>query len=176
MILYSNLTFLSSEYPDSLPAIEDLHHCLPKTGLRSHLIKKLKLALQTRLLHPGVSTPDILTAYVAAIRSLRVLDPSGVLLDIVTQPIHQYLRSRDDTVRCVVGSLNEEGPNDLADELVKGEALHLDEHSPEDEEENDNWEMWNPDPVDVDKSEWRTKYFNFQPSATRHLEISYFGV
>lgn len=117
------------------------------------MIQKLKQALQTRLLHPGVSTPDILTAYVAAIRSLRVLDPSGVLLDIVTQPIHQYLRSRDDTVRCVVGSLNEEGPNDLADELVKGEALHLDEHSPEDEEENDNWEMWNPDPVDVDKSE-----------------------
>lgn len=58
--------------------------------------------METRLLHPGVSTPDILTAYVAAIRSMRVLDPSGLLLDTVTQPVHQYLRSRDDTVRYTV--------------------------------------------------------------------------
>lgn len=88
-----------TEYPDSLSAVEDLRKCLPKTDLRSVLISKLQKALETRLLHPGVSTPDILTAYVAAIRSLRELDPSGVLLDLVTQPIHQYLRSREDTVR-----------------------------------------------------------------------------
>lgn len=79
--------------------MEDLRNCLPKTDLRPVLISKLQKALETRLLHPGVSTPDILTAYVAAIRSLRELDPSGVLLDLVTQPVHQYLRSREDTVR-----------------------------------------------------------------------------
>lgn len=55
--------------------------------------------METRLLHPGVSTPDILTAYIAAIRSMRVLDPTGLLLETVTQPVHQYLRSREDTVR-----------------------------------------------------------------------------
>lgn len=82
--------------------MEDLHNCLPLTNLRPVLIKKLQKALETRLLHPGVSTPDILTAYVAAIRSLRELDPSGVLLDLATQPIHQYLRSREDTVRFVL--------------------------------------------------------------------------
>lgn len=55
--------------------------------------------METRLLHPGVSTMDILTAYVATIKSLKVLDPSGLLLETVTYPIHQYLRSREDTVR-----------------------------------------------------------------------------
>lgn len=55
--------------------------------------------MEVRLLHPGVSTSDVLTAYVAAIRSLRVLDPSGVLLDKITQPVHKYLRSREDTIR-----------------------------------------------------------------------------
>lgn len=65
------------------------------------LTKKLQKAMETRLLHPGVSTTDILTAYVATIRSLRVLDPSGLLLETVTQSIHQYLRSREDTVRYV---------------------------------------------------------------------------
>lgn len=87
------------EYPESLPALEDLRTCLPRTDLKPLLTKKLQKALETRLLHPGVSTPDVLTAYVAAIRSLRLLDPTGLLLETVTLPIHHYLRSRDDTVR-----------------------------------------------------------------------------
>lgn len=104
--------------------------------------------METRLLHPGVSTPDVLTAYIAAIRSLRVLDPSGLLLETVTQPVHQYLRSREDTVRCVVSSLTEEGPNDLAEELIRGDAVQIDENSPIDEED-ENWNTWTPDPVEA---------------------------
>ncbi|GLH11361.1 Anaphase-promoting complex subunit 2 [Gryllus bimaculatus] len=139
------------EYPDSQPAVEDLRICLQKTDLRPYLTQKLQRALETRLLHPGVNTPDILTAYVAAIRALRQLDSSGVLLETVTQPVRQYLRWRDDTVRCVVSSLTEEGPSELADELVRGEALQLDEGVPSDED-TENWEAWNPDPVDADPS------------------------
>ncbi|VEN58346.1 unnamed protein product [Callosobruchus maculatus] len=135
------------EYPESLPALGDLRDCLPKTDLKPLLIKKLQKAMETRLLHPGVSTPDVLTAYVAAIRSLKVLDPSGLLLETVTQPVHQYLRSREDTVRCVVSSLTEEGPNDLAYELVNGEAVRIDENTPTDDDD-ENWETWVPDPID----------------------------
>ncbi|KAI4470816.1 anaphase-promoting complex subunit 2 [Holotrichia oblita] len=137
------------EYPDSISALQDLKTCLSKTDLRPYLTRKLQKSMETRLLHTGVSTPDILTAYVATIRSMRVLDPSGLLLGTITQPIHQYLRSRDDTVRCVVSSLTEEGPSDLADELIKGEALQTDENTPSDDEEI-NWENWLPDPVDAD--------------------------
>ncbi|KAJ9575582.1 hypothetical protein L9F63_007516, partial [Diploptera punctata] len=139
------------EYPDSQPAVEDLRICLQKTDLRLYLTQKLQRALETRLLHPGVNTPDVLTAYVAAIRALRQLDPTGVLLETVTQPVRQYLRWRDDTVRCVVSSLTEEGPSELADELVRGEALQLDEGTPSDDDMT-NWETWNPDPVDADPS------------------------
>nr|XP_018898040.1 PREDICTED: anaphase-promoting complex subunit 2 [Bemisia tabaci] len=133
------------EYPDSEPAVEDLRLCLEKTDLRGHLMGKLQRALETRLLHPGVNTPDILTAYIAAIRALRQLDPSGVLLDTVTHPIRQYLRCREDTVRCVVTSLRDEGPNDLAEELQRGQD------SPA-EDGTTNWEKWMPDPVDADPS------------------------
>lgn len=75
------------EYPDSDPAIDDLRICLEKTDLRQCLVQKLQRALESRLLHPGVNTPDILTAYVAAIRALRQLDPTGVLLEMVTLPV-----------------------------------------------------------------------------------------
>ncbi|XP_076672379.1 anaphase promoting complex subunit morula [Andrena cerasifolii] len=136
------------EYPDSQPAIDDLHICLERTDLRRVLIESLQEALKTRLLHPGVNTPDILTAYIAAIRALRQLDPTGVLLETITEPIKVYLRTREDTVRCVVSDLLDDSPSDLADELVKGESLQLDDCSGD--EENEDWDKWMPDPVDAD--------------------------
>ncbi|XP_046390821.1 anaphase-promoting complex subunit 2 [Ischnura elegans] len=146
------------EYPDSQPAIEDLRICLQKTDLRPYLTQKLQQALETRLLHPGVNTPDVLQAYVAAIRALRQLDPTGVLLETVTEPVRLYLRGREDTVRCVVSSLTEEGPCDLTEELARagGDEGRLrllsfeNEVGPSDDETDANWETWEPDPVEAD--------------------------
>ena len=66
---------------------------------RSHFVVSLKNILRQKLLHLGVNTTDILTAYITAIRALRILDPSGVLLELVCEPVRKYLRTRDDTVR-----------------------------------------------------------------------------
>ena len=55
------------EFPDSQPAIIDLRDCLEKTDLRPFLTKTLKKVLETKLLHLGVNTTDILTAYIAAV-------------------------------------------------------------------------------------------------------------
>ncbi|XP_072930012.1 anaphase-promoting complex subunit 2 [Epargyreus clarus] len=134
------------EYPDSKPAVDDIKLCLEKTDLRSTLCKKLQTALETRLLHPGVNTPDILTAYISTIRALRHLDPSGVILETVTKPVCSYLRNREDTVRSVVSSLTEEGAgSELAEELAKFAA-----ETDEDIEKEEAWDEWNPDPVDAD--------------------------
>ncbi|XP_013419521.1 anaphase-promoting complex subunit 2-like [Lingula anatina] len=137
------------DFPESRPALDDLKVCLQKTDLRGHLVKELKTAFENRLLHPGVNTTDILTAYISSIRALRVLDPTGVLLELVCEPVRKYLRSRDDTVRCIVASLTEEGSNELSEELFKGNTLVLDETCQSDEEDED-WENWMPDPVDAD--------------------------
>lgn len=59
------------------------------------------------------------------------------------------MKSREDTVRSVVNSLLDDSPSELADELVKGECLQLDDGSAEDDEVDD-WEKWMPDPVDAD--------------------------
>ena len=52
-------------------------------------------------------------------------------------------------MRCIVSSLTEEGSSELSDELIKGQPLVLDEsyHSDDD---NEDWESWQPDPVDAD--------------------------
>ncbi|KAK3088868.1 hypothetical protein FSP39_024770 [Pinctada imbricata] len=135
------------EYPESEPAILDLKVCLEKTDLRTLLVTSLKSALETRLLHPGVNTSDILTAYIASIRSLRVLDPAGVILELVCDPVRKYLRSRDDTVRGIINNLTDDGSNELLDELQKVQQLLDDSYHSDDE--IDNWEKWMPDPVDA---------------------------
>ncbi|XP_045502877.1 anaphase-promoting complex subunit 2 [Colias croceus] len=134
------------EYPDSQPAIEDIKACLNKTDLCASLCKKLQTALETRLLHPGVNTPDILTAYISTIRALRYLDPSGVILEKVTRPVRSYLRNREDTVRSVVSSLTEEGSgSELAEELAKYAAT-----TGEEIDQEEAWDEWVPEPVDAD--------------------------
>lgn len=81
------MLYFSSEYPESQPAVDDLRICLERTDQRKVLIKNLQEAIKTRLLHPGVNTPDIVTAYIAAIKALKHLDSTGVLLEAVTEPI-----------------------------------------------------------------------------------------
>lgn len=135
------------EYPDSKPSIDDLKICLVKIDLRNHLTTTVKKSLETRLLHPGVDTGDVLTGYVAAIKALKHLDSSGVLLESITEPVKEYLKIRNDTVRCVITALTEEGPTDLAEELAKSEATKDETKSVKDD--MTNWETWMPDPVDA---------------------------
>ena len=76
-------------------------------------------------------------------------------------------RQREDTVRCIVSSLTEEGSSELSDELVKGHPLVLDDSYCSDDDaapsgtvapdaaaevggKGDSWETWMPDPVDAD--------------------------
>lgn len=139
--------FLSSDFPDSRPAIDDLKICLEKIDLRVYLVKSLKDVLEKRLLHPGVNTRDILTGYVAAIKTIRHLDSTGVLLETITEPVKQYMRSRQDTVRCVASALTDDGPTDLAEELARSEAYVENLTN-----QNEDWENWMPDPIDASTS------------------------
>lgn len=148
---YEIHTLCYIDFPDSIPAIEDLKICMEKINLRRQIINTLKTSLEARILHPGVNTMDILTGYVAAIKAIRYLDNSGVILETVTAPIKEYLRKRSDTVRCVVTSLTEEGPTDLSEELAKGDAIK-EASTGNVNDELSNWENWQPDPFGLDSS------------------------
>jgi len=153
------------EFPESEPALIDLSECIDHVQeLRKELVEELRSDLEVRLLHPGVDTNDILTAYVSAIRALRVLDPSGVLLDAVCDPVRKYLRHREDTVRCIVTDLTDRH-SELAEELVRPQPLSVDEGQDTDSDDDviiavssisenviehfTDWERWQPDPVDA---------------------------
>lgn len=97
-------------------------------------------------MHPGAETKDVITQYISTIRCLRILDPLGVLLHKVAEPIRRHLRDRADTIPQIVAA------------LVDGEELQ-DENDPASVEPlaftNDNtvetfWDpKWEPEPVDA---------------------------
>uniref|UniRef100_A0A8C8FA76 Anaphase-promoting complex subunit 2 n=1 Tax=Oncorhynchus tshawytscha TaxID=74940 RepID=A0A8C8FA76_ONCTS len=144
------------DFPESKPAIEDLKFCLERTNQRQQLLTSLKTAFETRLLHPGVHTSDIITVYISAIKALRELDPSMVILQVACQPIRKYLRTREDTVRQIVASLtgDAEGCSDLANELSRADPVTLETQDSEDE--GSDPEEWTPDPKDATGSKRRS--------------------
>uniref|UniRef100_G1RCZ5 Anaphase-promoting complex subunit 2 n=1 Tax=Nomascus leucogenys TaxID=61853 RepID=G1RCZ5_NOMLE len=146
------------DFPDSRPAIEDLKYCLERTDQRQQLLVSLKAALETRLLHPGVNTCDIITLYISAIKALRVLDPSMVILEVACEPIRRYLRTREDTVRQIVAGLtgDSDGTGDLAVELSKTDPASL-ETGQDSEDDSGEPEDWVPDPVDADPGKSSSK-------------------
>uniref|UniRef100_A0A182Q1F4 Anaphase-promoting complex subunit 2 n=1 Tax=Anopheles farauti TaxID=69004 RepID=A0A182Q1F4_9DIPT len=135
-------------FPMSRPAVDDLKLCLSKINTDLCFETTVREMLCTRLLHPGVDTPDILSGYVAALKTLAHFDASAVLLRGITQPIKEYLRGRPETVRCVVTSFTGDGTSDLAEELAKGEKGSANAEFSDDElDESNDWENWQPDPV-----------------------------
>lgn len=111
---------LIRDYPDSLPALCDLRDALRVAGegARATLVSSLTVALKTRLLHPGVQTLSILLVFLSTIRCIRiVVDDGGVLLSLIADPIQAYLRTRPDTIRCIVSSLTEDTESELYQEL-----------------------------------------------------------
>lgn len=158
------------EYPNSEAAIEDLRMCLeqsPTPDFRLNLIESVKQSLIESLLHPGVNTYDILTAYISAIKALRALDTTGLILQLVTEPVRRYLKSRDDTVRCIVTALTDEDHNsELNREMIKsssqtnenggdGKSGTIEMSIPNEGEKCTvaNFEKWKPDPIKLNSTD-----------------------
>lgn len=109
-----------------------MKQCLEYTGQHSKLVDSFISALQYRLLTAGASTNDILHQYVSTIKALRTIDPAGVFLEAVGEPIREYLRRRKDTIKCIVTMLtggNPNGPGNIGDSLL--EELNRDEENQE---------------------------------------------
>ena len=64
------------DFPDSLPAVDDLRRCLRRTTPpHAQLTNSLRGALRRRLLIAGAPTADIIDTYRLAIRALSALAP-----------------------------------------------------------------------------------------------------
>ncbi|KAF8972363.1 Anaphase-promoting complex subunit 2 [Entomortierella lignicola] len=131
------------EHPESTPAVLDLSTCIKWTGQRDQLQNAIVAAVEKRLLHPGAETADIIEFYISTIKCLRMLDPSGVLLDHTARAISQYLRTRDDTMKAIVSCIVDDS-SDLLTNATEGIQTNADM----DDELSDD-DSWVPEPVNA---------------------------
>ncbi|KAF9456260.1 hypothetical protein BDZ94DRAFT_1350312 [Collybia nuda] len=126
------------DFPDSMGALQDLIDCLQRVDQRAALVQNHK-----RLLHPGAATNSIITQYVATIKCLWIIDPPGVLLFKVADPIQRYLRDCPDTIRSIVANLigDEEGG-----EIIDENNIQPLQQPDVDDYSDANWE---PEPMDA---------------------------
>ena len=107
--------------------LSDLRRAINVAQLHRPLVNALRASLTRRLLIPGVKTGVIIKFYISMIRVLQLLEPSGVLLEAVAEPVKRYLRQRSDTVRVVItGVTDEENHAGLASLLRRGGGQLLD--------------------------------------------------
>ena len=58
---------------------------------------------------------------------MRLVDPRGVLLEAISPPIKNYLKSRKDTIRCIVTALTEDSDLQLEfGDLSKSKKEYVD--------------------------------------------------
>ncbi|KAF9957994.1 Anaphase-promoting complex subunit 2 [Mortierella alpina] len=131
------------ECPESAPSVLDLKACIEWTGQREQLKEAILVAMEKRLLHPGAETKDIIEFYICTIKYLRILDPSGVMLDHTARAINQYLRTRDDTMRAIVSCIVDDS-SDLLNNSTEGIQVG----GEVDDDGSDN-ETWVPEPVNA---------------------------
>jgi anaphase-promoting complex subunit 2 len=159
----SELFDIIVDYPDSLPALGDLKECLLHTHQHADAVASLAEAIETRLLKPGADTAGIIQVYVSAIKALHQLDPTGVTLEAVSEPVRNYLKARPDTIRQIVTSLTDPETSEILEpsataqgdaELLPDEGGAEGEQCDLDELKGDEAAMlqWTPDPVQADPS------------------------
>ena len=138
-------------------AIEDLKLSLKTPRKRMDFTTTFSKVVSKRLLQLGASTAEILRVYTRVIRAFAILDPKGVLLDRISNPIVNYLRERDDTVKIVIAGLlgddkEDSGLGGLVDLVAEAqEASSMSNMEDQGELDYDNM-SWVPDPVDAGPS------------------------
>ncbi|OQV25187.1 Anaphase-promoting complex subunit 2 [Hypsibius exemplaris] len=156
------------QWPRSRQNFIELKHLMDQSSqdVVQAVIISLQRQFYSRLLRPGLNTQDILAVYTAAIRALRIIDPSRVIQDLVCEPVRFYLRSRPDTVRCIMSHITHISPirdtgdnrrNSLPalDAMIEEEeaAIALTMLNPKNSTSDidmENWRTWQPDPVYVE--------------------------
>mmetsp|Transcript_45448 Transcript_45448/g.176739 ORF Transcript_45448/g.176739 Transcript_45448/m.176739 type:complete len:723 (-) Transcript_45448:1417-3585(-) len=131
------------EYPHSEPVLGDIDVGLVQTDLASEVASSLGKQLELRLLHQGAHTADIILQYVHLVKALRHIDPRRVIVEQVCEPIRAYLRTRPDTIRCIVTDVTE----------YEGELLEVLEDAVQDDDDSvardETFDAWQPDPADA---------------------------
>ena len=81
-------------FPESTPALTDLKRALESCELQAYFVQETKHQLQNRLLQIGITTYKILSIYIKLIDVVKMIDPSTVMLEDISEPLKHFLLQR----------------------------------------------------------------------------------
>ena len=93
---------LIQEFPESSPCLEDLKVSLNISKMNDQFVTEVIGQLQKRLLTIGRSSSLILSLYIKTIDVMKLLDPSTLMLEEVSDTFKQFLNKRLDTLQCII--------------------------------------------------------------------------
>ncbi|KAI9722436.1 MAG: hypothetical protein M1828_004803 [Chrysothrix sp. TS-e1954] len=158
--LYTTIETLDCP-PLQCGALLDMIHYLATPSARSIVSDAFTSHLRSKLLHQARSTVSILDVYVRIIAVFKAIDPSGIVLFRVVEPIKAFLRNRDDAVRIVLSSLLDGSVDDLGQPKPSSEMFSAPVARCMDDEDqggmSGEWHEamdyqnldWQPEPIDA---------------------------
>ena len=93
---------LIHEFPESTPCLQDLKKALALSNLNVPFVAHVIEALQRRLLTIGRSSSLIIGFYIKTIEVMKLLDPSTLMLEEVSDAFKKFLHKRQDTLQCII--------------------------------------------------------------------------
>ena len=156
MVLFiTNEDEFKTKFPDQIIELKDILQDKRK-NMNMKLAEDMKQKVIDRLLLPGIITKFIINFYIQAIRVFQFIDSSTILLEIVSEPIKEYLRSRKDTLRCIIktiisGDESSELYQQLGNQYVQNNQM-ADGYMSSDEDEKAA-EAWQPVTIQSDHTE-----------------------
>ena len=110
-----NLFTIVVSYPESQTRVTELRTLLNNATQFTPSFEHFQYETETRLLHPGSSTTDILTYYLSAIQVIQTLDRPLQAMNLISEIIFAYLKGREDTFRCIISTfLTQKYPQQVA--------------------------------------------------------------
>ena len=142
-------------------ALLDLTHYLSTHSARRKVCEVFISDLHSKLLHQARSTVSILDTFIRIIAVFKAIDPSGIVIFRVAEPIKAFLCNRDDAVRVILsslldGSLDEHGKAKPSSEIFSASVARC----MDDEDQGGmggEWHEamdyqnldWQPEPIDA---------------------------
>lgn len=106
---FESLFDLVIDFPDSTPALKDIHRCFVRVpSLQAVFVNTAKKVLAEKLQHSGVRTEAILAVVIDTIRTITVLfsrNEANEVIYAVCGDALAYLRGRKDSVVAVVNEI-----------------------------------------------------------------------
>ncbi|KAI6237819.1 Anaphase-promoting complex subunit 2 [Aphelenchoides besseyi] len=150
-------------YPETMLLVKEMRSLMKSQDWygRDILLKNICQSIRTRLLHVGINTHAILTAYARSVESLISFDESFVLVHKVCDLIKKYVKTRPDTVRKIIQFITTEKPGEFSTNIIqlvdRENLLNVNDEYVlmSDEATAERWHNWQPDPADANPTESR---------------------